>query len=149
MTDDERSLLIDTANALIARRPRSAEELRRSLTKAASRHTIAPVEQSVEQIIIYLEQHGFIDDVEFATWWINQRTTFRPRSKKRLQQELRQKGVQPHDIATSLDTFDEYSACKTLAEKKNNLPLKKCQSYLLRQGFPWDIVSEICEPSTW
>lgn len=77
----------------------------------------------INKIISRLKHNGFVDDLEFARWFINQRIRFRPRGKKVLKIELRQKGVKPEVIEQVL--FDdslypievEKKAIKQLAEK--------------------------------
>src|SRR5512135_3502787 len=46
-----------------------------------------------EEIYTRLTRLELLDDTKFAHWWIQQRQTFRPKSKGVLYQELRLKGV--------------------------------------------------------
>lgn len=55
----------------------------------------------IEEIIGRLSQHGFLDDKEFAKWFIDQRLRFRPKGKRILELELGQKGIS-REVATEL-----------------------------------------------
>ena len=50
-------------------------------------------EETQEMILQKMKQLGYLNDEEFAQWWIEQRTTFRPAGTRLLAMELRQKGV--------------------------------------------------------
>ncbi len=55
-----------------------------------------------------LKENGFLGDEQFARDWVENRSTFRPRSKRMLAMELRQKGVAEEEIQQALaETGDE------------------------------------------
>ncbi len=64
----------------------------------------------VEATIQRLKDNGFLGDDQFAQDWVENRSTFRPRSKRMLAMELRQKGVAEEAIEQALaETEDESS----------------------------------------
>jgi len=137
--------LVDRTLRLISRRPRSEKEIRNYLKKKKSRPKI------IEEVVKKLNQLKQIDDSEFAQWWVEQRTTFRPRGKFGLTMELRQKGVDKEIIKKAIEKVDELPLAKKLAEKKTkaykNLPrekrYQKMSAYLARRGFSWEIIKKV------
>ena len=97
----------------------------------------------IDSVVVLLKTQNYIDDREFAKWFIEQRQEFKPMSKRRLQNELIKKGLDREIIMNALEAYDEDLACRTLAHQKRHLGKKKRQRYLLRQGFGWDLVQEI------
>jgi regulatory protein len=106
-----------------------------------------------EKLIKKLEQLALLDDRQFTRWWIEQRIQFRPRSKRMLEKELRQKGVDLKLIRKVMEKqdIDEVVIASKLIEKKKylwrgldktNMDKRKID-YLLRQGFKWDVVKKV------
>ncbi len=128
-------------------RPRSIAETRRHLLK---KEYPEPV---VDQVLERLEAVELLNDAAFARYWVEQRETFRPRSKIALQQELRQKGIERSLIEKAIAEVDEFAAAKQAVEPKayrwQTLPepefRKKVGGFLQRRGFGYDIVREITE----
>ena len=112
-------------------------------------------EETIEQVLAYLNGLELLDDVAFAQYWIEQRETFRPRSRYALGQELRQKGISREIVAAALEEVDETAAARRAAEKQANrwagLPedvfKEKMAGFLQRRGFSYDIIREILEES--
>ncbi|TSC54136.1 MAG: regulatory protein, partial [Microgenomates group bacterium LiPW_16] len=104
-----------------------------------------------------LQSLNYINDEEFARWWIEQRATFRPRGKMALRVELRQKGVEKEisDKVVS-EKVDELSLAKKAVAKKlkiyQNLPSQEfCQkmtAFLARRGFSWETIKEVVDEIT-
>lgn len=130
---------------LLARRPYSSSEIARYLR----RHQIDG--EIIQNVIDDLTEAKLIDDDAFAVYWVEQRETFRPRSRLALRQELNQKGVDRETVAEALSEVDEIDAARRVAQKQagrwRGLPetewRAKLTRYLMRQGYPYDIVSEI------
>ncbi len=82
---------------------------------------------------------------------MEQRETFRPRSRLALRQELSQRGISREIAGEALSTVDEAEAARRVARKQagrwRGLPetewRAKLTRYLMRQGFTYDIVSEV------
>lgn len=102
-----------------------------------------------------LKKFDLIDDARFARWWVEQRQSFRPKSKRVLTLELRQKGIDSELIKEILDRseIDEKAIAAGHLEKKlyrwKHLPpdeaKQKMAQYLARQGFNWDIVKTVID----
>ncbi len=131
-----------SAVQLIGRRPRSTAEIERSLQKKEFDDRV------IEQVIDRLTAVELLNDTEFAGYWVEQRETFRPRSKLALRQELQQKGVSRTVIDTALNEVDEDSAAQRVGEKQAvrwaNLSEEefrvKLGRFLQRRGFPYDVI---------
>lgn len=77
----------ESAIQFLSYRPRSAREVELRLRKKGN----AP-----ELIAIVMERlrgHKYVDDTEFARFWVSNRMSFSPRGPRLLRSELRQKGV--------------------------------------------------------
>lgn len=140
----------ERAVRLLARRPYSSTEIERNLRKNGfSVEVIDAVRQ-------YLAETELVDDSAFASFWVEQRETFRPRSRMALRQELQLKGIDRETISEALSTVDETDSARRLATRQarrwNQLDEEtfrtKLSGYLLRQGFGYGIVREVVR-ETW
>ncbi len=128
----------------LAYRPRSGAELRRYLTKT---HVSPEVS---ERVLERLSAAGLLDDEAFARYWVENRETFRPRGRRALRQELRQKGIDDALIAEILNELNEEESAKRAAIKQapryDNLDdgvfRQKMYSFLRRRGFDYEVVRE-------
>ena len=68
-------------------RPRSKKEVKDYFYKKSVG------DETQKMIIKKLERLKFLDDKQFALWWVEQRITFRPSGKRFLEYELRKKGI--------------------------------------------------------
>jgi regulatory protein len=95
-------------------------------------------------IISKLSDLGFIDDRNFAKSWVENRRLLKPISKRRLEQELRQKHLSSDIIKEALDedSGDELKILKDLIAKKGQQSSYKDKTrlmgYLSRQGFSYE-----------
>ncbi len=129
----------------LAPRPRSEAELRRYLRK---RQFSAPV---VDEVLERLKLAALVNDETFASFWVENRTRFRPRGRRALVHELRQKGVPAAIIATALATYDEEDTAERCAHQQarrlTHLPpqqfQKRLSQRLARRGFPYEIIRDI------
>lgn len=99
-----------------------------------------------------LADNGLLNDRDFAQAWVTNRLALRPRSRRRLAQELAAKGVERDDLEAALGELDQESELGALVqviEKKRRLPqyaeLEKLKAYLGRQGYPYDLVKAALE----
>lgn len=135
---------------LLARRPYSATEITRYLRRQKIDDDI------IQNVIDDLIEAKLIDDDAFAAYWVEQRETFRPRSRLALRQELSQKGIGRESVGEALENIDEADAARRVARKQagrwRGLPeaewRAKLTRYLMRQGFPYDVVSDVIT-ETW
>ena len=129
----------------ISYRPRSCAEVTKNLKDKGFD------EEMITQVITRLEEVGLLNDESFARYWVEQRETFKPRSRIALQQELLQKGISREITDIVLSEVDETSAARRAAQKQlyrwANLPKdefdKKLGGYLQRRGFYYEIVRQI------
>ena len=136
---DDRQRAMDKALRLLARRPRSAYEIDEALKQAGYAASIR------EQVIARLIEMEYVDDREFASWWVNNRVTFNPRSKRALQQELYEKGIAADIIAEMLAPLDDETLARAAGHKRvqrwQHLSAaafdKKMLAYLQRRGFSY------------
>lgn len=139
-------------NALrfISYRPRSVYEVRTHLRRKSFE------EDDIDQVVEYLTTLDLLNDVTFAAYWVEQRETFRPRSRFALSQELVKKGISRDVIDSALEEVDELAAARRAAEKRAyrwaDLPeeafWKKMAGFLQRRGFSYEIIRETIN-ETW
>ncbi len=138
---DEAQKAHESALRLLDRRPRSVDEIRRHLQGKKVDAAI------IEQVIERLSSVGLLDDREFARYWLENRSDFRPRGQRALRQELRLKGISDDLVAEVLsEEHDEddaaYRAALAQARKiKSADPRefrRKMEAHLARRGFSYE-----------
>jgi regulatory protein len=112
-------------------------------------------EKEIELVVKKLEKLGFINDEEFARFFIQSRIKGRPKGKRLLAQELRQKGVEKEIIEKILEEVELPEielAAKAIEKKlKNFLKLRpqdarvKIANFLARRGFSWETIKELID----
>jgi regulatory protein len=147
--EDTYEVAFQKALGFINHRPRSIEETRRRLLEKGFSEEV--VEVTLEKLI----EKRWLDDLDFARQWIENRNTFRPRSNRLLTYELRLKGVADDDITHALETCagDERSLAYQAGIKKAQQCrheaqpdfFKKVSGYLGRRGFHYGIVKPTVE----
>ena len=145
MKEDEREWAYQQAMLFLSYRARSEKEIRQNLRK----HEIS--EETIEETLQRLRGANLANDHEFAQAWVENRNTFRPRSKRALTVELRQKGLDDEAIQASLSTIDEEALAYTAAQKRaarfKNLEWvefrKKLSEFLARRGFSYSVAASV------
>ncbi|OGH31307.1 MAG: hypothetical protein A3J69_01795 [Candidatus Levybacteria bacterium RIFCSPHIGHO2_02_FULL_42_12] len=126
-------------------RPRSQKEIQDRLERKKAPQDV------IEKVISKLKEQRFLNDEEFAKWWIEQRTLFRPKGKRYIQMELAQKGVLPEIIKSVLEKTggDLVNARKLLRKKvamyrhvSSEKRTQKLKELLLRNGFDYEVTKE-------
>lgn len=128
-------------------RPRSESEVRQRLL----RHGFDS--ECTEHTIRSLKERGLVDDVEFARFWIENRETFSPRSRRLTGLELRRKGLENEVIEKAVGELDEGdSAYRAAVNKATRLTApdfatfrRRLGDFLVRRGFGYDVVRETVE----
>jgi len=92
---DDPAVVLETAAAFIAVRPRSIGETRRRLASAGYRADL------VDHVIERLSAYGYLDDAAFGRAWLESRDRARPRGTHALRGELLAKGLD-RDLVTVL-----------------------------------------------
>jgi regulatory protein len=140
--DDEHDRAYQSALHFLGSRPRSTVEVQRNLQEKGFD------EEAITAAIARLVEHHYLDDEEFARYWLENRSRFRPRSAKAIRYELRQKGVDREAIDAALEGMDEDDAAWDAAASKldrwRNLPEdefeRKLSGFLARRGFSFATV---------
>jgi regulatory protein len=126
-------------------RARSESEIRKNLRK----HEIP--EPVIEQTLERLRQDGLANDSQFASAWVENRTTFRPRSRRMMAMELKQKGLDDEAIRSAVEQVDDNAAAYEAAQKKAprfkslewNDFRKKLSEFLARRGFSYSVIAPV------
>jgi len=137
------------AAKLLAAKPHSIAELRERLL--AGRFSNKDV---VEAVIDRLREYGYLDDDRFAVSYASWKVKQRPIGRRRLQRDLTMKKVDPAVAAEALDQIfaetPENELIDRAIEKRTRLrglpktraEAKSLFDHLLRQGFPFELVSD-------
>jgi regulatory protein len=142
--DDENEVVYQRALRLLERRERSEAEIRRHLLKNQF------PDHLIDDVIARLKESGFVNDERFAQLWVENQSQFRPRSRKALAYEMRQRGIDHAAIEQALNeitTDDEaalaYQAACRQARKIRTLDWqnfrRKMVAFLARRGFSYDV----------
>ncbi len=145
---DVEQRVYDRALRFLAYRPRSEAEVRDRLEASDADQSV------IEAVIGRLKAQGYLDDEEFARFWVEGRQRFSPRSTYALRQELRRKGLDDAAIASAVSDVDPvasaYAAARpralrlaSLAGSDPKLFRRKIGDFLLRRGFDYDVVREV------
>lgn len=149
VNEDELEVAYQKALYYLGFRARSENEVRQNLVSKGFTPAIC------DDTVARLKGEGFVDDRDFASLWIDNRNTFRPRSNKLLSMELHQKGLSDDTIKLALEEFDipeqtlAHKAAKSRAERYRALDWlsfrKKMESFLARRGFSYAICRPVVE----
>lgn len=143
--EDARDRAMQQAMLFLSFRVRSEKEIRQNLSK----HEIP--DAVIEETLDRLRENGFADDKQFASAWVENRNTFRPRGRRALTLELRQKGIQEADIESALIEINEEAlAYEAGLKKARKLKVqewsefrKKLSDFLARRGFSYSVIAPI------
>jgi regulatory protein len=145
LAEDTREWAYQQSLLFLSYRARSEKEIRQNLQK----HEIS--EEVIEETLVRLRNAGLANDNDFARLWVENRSTFHPRSKKALAIELRQKGLNDEAIQHSLVGVDEetlaYETGLKRATRFRGLAWmafrKKLSEFLARRGFSYSVIAPI------
>ena len=147
--EEVRKRTFERAVKLLAAKARSVAELRERLLEVRGAN-----ESVVETVISRLREYGYLDDERFALSYAALKVKQRPIGRRRLERELRMKKVESSvaDEALELvyaETSEEQlidqaieKRIKLRGKPKDRLEAKSLFDHLLRQGFPFELVSE-------
>ncbi len=152
---DLRSRGYNKALRFLAVRPRSQAEVQRNLQAYRPRDGRRLSATQIEWIIAKLQDRQYLNDREFARYWVEQRNQFRPVAPRALQYELRQKGVNESVAQDIIDELsDAASACEAAArsrlyrwqrETDVNQFRRKLGAFLQRRGFNWNVARDVID----
>ena len=145
--EDEAQRAYHAALRLLGYRPRSRAEIEQRLGQKG--YAAAAIAAALERL--HLKQ--YVDDEAFARHWLDQRNRFRPRGRRALDHELRQKGVDRDTIDRVLTEVDEAPSAWRAIEAKlhrwqgleQTAARKKMMGFLSRRGFTYETARLVCE----
>jgi regulatory protein len=143
--EDARERAFQQAMLFLSYRARSESEIRKNLRKHEIPETV--IEQTLER----LRQDGLANDSQFASAWVENRNAFRPRSRRMMAMELKQKGIDQEAIQSAIETVDDEAAAYEGALKKAarfqslewNDFRRKLSEFLARRGFSYSTISPV------
>ncbi len=139
-------------------RPHSAKEIADYLfrktfsTRFRSRHNGEMLEKPgysktiTDRVYQRLAEKGYVDDARFARFWVENRHVKKGVSMRKLQAELRAKGVEPgiiDEIIQNSARDEKSELAKQIEKKASRYPdRQKFMAYLARQGFSFDDIRD-------
>lgn len=145
-TEDEREVIYQKALHFLSYRPRSSAEVYQNLIRRGISETLA------QETVSRLQSSGLVNDDAFARAWVENRNTFRPRSKSALKMELRRKGLSDETIQYVLDKQVDEQALAVEAARKYARRLvglewpafrQKLCGFLARRGFSYTTLAPV------
>ncbi len=131
---------------LLSRKPWSRRELAARLRRRGASAAVA------DDVVAALEAQGYVDDQAFARQWADGRASRRHLGSLRLKDELRRKGI-PRDLVDRAvrqafaERGEEERALEAARRRLRALRRRnagrvapKLRDYLLRRGYPADVV---------
>ncbi len=133
---------LNAAYRYLSYRPRSEGEIRQGL------HRRGFADEVAEKTIAKLREQNLSDDFAFAQFWTGNRLSFRPKSKRLIKKELRDKKVAAEIIEqVTKDIDDEEIAYKLGCSRMHNLAhldypdfYRRLSSYLAYRGFSYEVI---------
>lgn len=133
-------------------RPHSAREVRDYLYRKTrdTRTKTGEIKKGISpeittRVFDRLAEKGYVDDEKFTRYWVENRSMTKGVSKRKLQAELRTKGVASGTIDRFLqasERTDSDELRKIITKKQARYPDKqKFMQYLARQGFSYDDIT--------
>lgn len=147
--EEVRAQTFQKAIKLLSAKSRSVAELRDRLLE--SKRT---TKTAVDEVVSRLSEYGYLDDERFAFGYASLRVRQRPVGRARLARDLKFKKVETEVADEALDLVyaetPEADLIDRAIEKrlrlrgkpKDRVEAKKLFDHLLRQGFPFELVSE-------
>src|SRR4030095_927336 len=149
LTPDEiRARAFQRAVKLLAVKTRSIAELRERLAERCSSKTV------IETVIARLREYGYLDDERYALGYASSKVRQQPIGRRRLELSLERKKVDRAVVGEALDqvfaeTSEEELLNRALEKRvrlrgrpKTRAETKSLFDHLLRQGFPFELVSQ-------
>jgi regulatory protein len=138
---------LNSALRFLSPRPRSEAEIKTRLRRHGYDVDI------IQQVIDKLKEQKLVDDTAFAQFWRENRENFKPRSRRLIEVELKQKGVNAEIIAEATDMVDDeigaYKAAQRKAISLTGLDYlsfrKRLGTFLRQRGFPYEVINMTIE----
>lgn len=143
---DTYEVALQKALHYLSYRPRSETEVTQKLTAQGFEEAI------IQKVMDRLRSVELVKDEAFASLWVENRNTFRPRGRRALALELRQKGIEEGIIqATLLESVDDdqlaYQAACRYVNRLQGLDRMKFRErlsgFLGRRGFSYETIRSV------
>jgi len=146
--EESRRRTFQRAVKLLAAKPRSVAELRERLLEGRG-----ATKTAVEEVVSRLQEYGYLDDERFAFGYASLKVKQKPIGRRRLERDLMMKKVDQSIADEALDLVFEETSEEELIDRaiakrlrlrgrpKTREDAKKLFDHLLRQGFPFELVS--------
>ena len=142
-----RERTMNRAVRLLAAKPRSVGELRERLLEKRWTN-----EQVVGSVIEKLKEYGYLDDEQYARDLAVSKLRQKPQGRHRLMQALSQKPLEKQTVSKAVaEAFESHTEEEMIdaaivrriashGEPKTLNDRQKLYAYLLRRGFPYDLI---------
>lgn len=147
--ENELDIILAKVYKFLSYRSRSEKEIRDYLVKKKVSTFLADL------VIKTLKKQNYLDDKEFACWWVEQRVKFHPVGERVLKAELFQKGIKKEIVeeVVSCQSLSPRDLALKAARKKYNRYKgldqaefrRKMGSFLARRGFDWETIKEVVD----
>ncbi len=135
---------LNTAIRYLGYRPRSEAEIKQRLLRHGYDNAF------IDKALSHLKEQGLTDDTAFARFWIENRDSFSPRSRRLAALELRRKGIDNDIIEQVIKEVDDHdSAYRAALGKARRLSTidynsfrRRLTEHLGRRGFGYDTINE-------
>ena len=135
---------LNAAYRYLSYRPRSEAEIRQCLQRRGF------ADETAQKAIDKLKEQNLSDDFAFAQFWKNNRLSFRPKSKRLIKKELRDKKVASEIIdQVTKDIDDEEIAYKLGSSRLPALAhldyadfYRRLSNYLTYRGFGYQVIRD-------
>jgi regulatory protein len=148
-SDSECTRAKNIAYRYLSYRPRSYSEVEKKLRDKGFG------EVTIHRVLSNLIRLGYVDDEKFADQWAQSRVRLRGLGRRRIEQELRDKGVDRETARRALEevlTADlEIETARSVAERKlltmrtldRETRRRRLAGFLERKGFSFDVIRQI------
>ena len=154
--DNSLAKLQDAGLRFLSYRQRSEKEVRDYLINKIAKDENIKYSQAKDSPLVELalskfRKYNYINDLEFAKWWVSSRTRTRPKGHQVIRLELQRKGIDKDTIEAVLNKSPNQKVlAKKAIEKKiarwQKLPpvelKKKVYRYLVSRGFDFETIKE-------
>jgi len=135
---------LDAVYRYLSYRPRSEAEIRQWLRRRDFANEVA------EEAIARLREQNLCDDFAFAQFWKDNRLSFKPKSKRLIEKELRDKKVAAEIIEQVTEYIDdEELAYKLGSSRMSSLAhldysdfLRRLSNFLRYRGFSYHVIRD-------
>jgi regulatory protein len=145
---ETRRRALDSALRLLGYRARSRVEMRQRLLRKGYDEAI------VDEAVLWLEEHGLLDDAQFSQAWVEARSRSQPMGRGRLAWELRSKGVERETVSEALEPRDDETELRLALQvgkqkiersrdKDPAVVRNQVAAALQRRGFSWSVTRRV------